>query len=389
MKTSKDKILVILSRFPYPLEKGDKLRAFHQLKELSKHFDVTLFSISDKDVSQSDKKVVKNLVSELYIGKTTWLSRLLNMVYAFLTKKPFQVGYFYSYRHHNKVKALIKKNNFKHIYNQLVRTSEYTKNIHDIPKTLDYMDALSSGIKRRIDDQPFYKKWLFKIEAKRLTKYEQYIFDYYENRTMISAQDAELILHPDRNKIIPIANGIDDTFFEELNRKEKYDLVFVGNLSYPPNIKAVEFLIKDILPLTQNTSLLISGATPTKLIKKLAQENSQVTLTGWVDDIRESYCNAKIFVAPMFIGTGMQNKILESMALGTPCITTTLANNAIEGKHKENILVANNAEEFARNISLLLDNPALREQISGKAKIFVQERYNWESTTKNLINLMR
>ena len=102
-----------------------------------------------------------------------------------------------------------------------------------MPKTLDYMDALSAGILRRVDRQPFYKKWLFKIEANRLLKYEQSIFDFFEHRTIISDQDRQLIAHPDKDKILCVPNGIDKSFFENVERPEKFDFVFVGNMSYP------------------------------------------------------------------------------------------------------------------------------------------------------------
>lgn len=388
MKKQKDNIFVVLSRFPYPLEKGDKLRAFYQLKELSKHYSITLFAVSDKNIAPEHIQLLKEFVDEVHIGKNNWFSRILNMKLAFFSGKPFQVGYFYSYSNQRKINQLLKTKDYKHIYNQLIRTTEYTKNLHLIPKTLDYMDALSSGIERRIKDQPFYKKWVFKMEANRLRKYEQHIFDFFENRTMISLQDADLIFHPDRKKITPVPNGIDQTFFEDLDRPEKFDLVFVGNLSYPPNIKAVEFLANEILPNLQNCSLLISGATPSKQVKKLASQSSQITLTGWVDDIRESYLNAKIFVAPMFIGTGMQNKILEAMALGTPSITTTLANNAIDGEHQNSIIVADTSLAMIEEINSLLKDQAARKEIANNAKSFVKKHYQWESATNILVKLI-
>ena len=88
----------------------------------------------------------------------------------------------FSQKAKSKIKSLIKGSNYKHVYCQLIRTSEYVKNIHDTPKTIDYMDALSAGILRRVDRQPFYKKWLFKLEGNRLLKYEQSIFDFFENQ---------------------------------------------------------------------------------------------------------------------------------------------------------------------------------------------------------------
>ena len=385
----KPKILIIVSRFPYPLEKGDKLRAFHQIKELAKEFDVTLFSLSDKPVKDEHREIVKKICSELYIHELKPLARYFNMMKALFSSLPIQTGYFFSKKAKSKIKSLVKENNYKHIYCQLIRTAEYVKNIHDTPKTLDYMDALSSGILRRVDRQPFYSKWLFKMEANRLLKYEQSIFDFFEHRTIISDQDRQLIAHPDREKILCVPNGIDESFFENVERTEKFDFVFVGNMSYPPNVDAVVYIVNEILPGFKDSTLLVSGATPHSSIVKLANSNSNVELTGWVDDIRESYANGKIFLAPMMIGTGMQNKLLEAMALKTPCITTDLANNAIEAKPDSQILVGNSKQEILDKIELLLNDSELREKIAIGGHSYVRDKFSWSKSTEELIDLIK
>lgn len=251
------------------------------------------------------------------------------------------------------------------------------------------MDALSAGILRRVDRQPFYTKWLFKIEANRLRKYEQSIFDFFEHRTIISDQDRQLIAHPDREKILCVPNGIDESFFENVKRPEKFDFVFVGNMSYPPNVDAVVYIVNEILPEFKGSTLLISGATPHSSIVKLANASSNIELTGWVDDIRKSYANGKIFLAPMMIGTGMQNKLLEAMALKTPCITTDLANNAIEAKPDAQILVGNSKQEILDKIELLLNDSELREKIAIGGHTYVRDKFSWSKSTKELIDLIK
>lgn len=385
----KPQILIILSRFPYPLEKGDKLRAFYQLKELSKEFDITLFSISDRSIGNDERKIVKNYCSEVIVYKIRPINRFFNLIKAFFSGLPIQTGYFYSSRAKSSIKALVKEKSFKHIYCQLIRTSEYVKNIHEIPKTLDYMDALSTGILRRVERQPFYKKWIFKLEAKRLAKYEQSIFDFFEHRTIISDQDRQLIAHPDKNKIHCVPNGIDEKFFEDISRPEEYDFVFVGNMSYPPNVDAVHYIVNEILPEIKGATLLISGATPHSSIIRIADSNPNIELTGWVDDIRDAYVNGKIFLAPMMIGTGMQNKLLEAMALKTPCITTDLANNAIEAKHEEQILVGNTKEELIEMINLLLNDFDLRSKIANGGHNYVKDKFTWAKSTSKLIELIK
>ena len=114
------------------------------------------------------------------------------------------------------------------------------------------------------------KRWLFKSEAKRLLEYERKIFEYFENHLIISEQDRDFILHPNRNKIHCVPNGISTNFFEAIEVKKEFDLVFVGNLSYPPNIEAIEYIIQHILPLNPKLKILISGANPSKKLIKVA-----------------------------------------------------------------------------------------------------------------------
>lgn len=388
-KTNKPEILVVLSRFPYPLEKGDKLRAFYQLKELSKLYDITLFATTDAKVSEEHLEKVREFCSEVVVEYIPGWKRLTSLCFGLFSELPFQVHYFHTVSGQKRIKSLIKEKNFIHIYSQLIRTAEYIKNIHQIPKTIDYMDALSTGVERRIKGRPWYDRWVFKMEAKRLKKYEQKIFDFFEHHTIISEQDRQLISHPDRDKIVCIANGIDPSFFEALERTEEFDFVFVGNMSYPPNVEAVQYISTRILPEFPDSRLLVSGATPHPSLVKLANNHTQIHLTGWVDDIRSAYLNGKIFLAPMTIGTGMQNKLLEAMALRTPCITTHLANNPIGAQHGNQILVGNTPEEICECIRDLLGSAEKRTELALNAQQFVRAKYSWNETTAKLIELIR
>lgn len=389
LESHKAHLLVVLSRFPYPLEKGDKLRSFYQLKELSKEYRITLVAITDRSISEDQLNIVNKYCDKIVLGKINTLSKFVNIVIAFFNGRPLQTGYFFRQNIKNKIKSIVELDNPNHIYCQLIRTSEYVKNIHHISKTIDYMDALSSGIKRRINQQPFYSRWIYRMEANKLSKYERHIFDYFENHTIISEQDRLLIQHPNQNEITCIPNGIDSSFYEPMNRKEEFDFVFVGNLSYPPNIDAVKYIIQEILPELDSPTFLVSGATPHSSLSKICKSTEGITLTGWVNDIRSSYVNGKIFLAPMMIGTGMQNKLLEAMALQTPCITTSLANNAIKAKANSEILVGDTKEELIQHCKDLLSNPSKRKEIGVNAHKMVEDKFSWEHSTAILSGLFK
>jgi sugar transferase (PEP-CTERM/EpsH1 system associated) len=381
--------VILLSRFPYPLEKGDKLRAFHQIKELSKRYQITLIATSDQKVQKDSIEQLRKYCSTIYILHLNKISIVFNVLLQFFTIKPFQTGYFYSSKNNKIIKNLLNELKPDHIFCQLIRVSEFVKNYHDCPKTIDYMDALSKGIERRIEKAPFYSKWIFSSEAKRLGIYERQIFDYFENHVIISKQDRELIFHPKSKSIYCIPNGVDSSFFEKIDQQSDKDLIFVGNMSYAPNVEACNFIVKEILPLLNSTtdkpySLLISGANPHANIIRFAKENPSIEITGWVDDIRISYARGRIFLAPMMIGTGMQNKLIEAMAMGIPCITTELANNAIGGIHNKSIIVAKNKEDFVFAIQKLLSNPLFYKTISEGGRDLVKNNFNWLATTENL-----
>lgn len=380
----KPDIVIILSRFPYPLEKGDKLRAYYQIKELSAVYSIHLFSITDKSVSIEQFQAVKKYCASLEIIKINLWTKVWNMFLCLFNKNPFQTGYFLNQR--GKRKFLRKLNDIQPvlIYNQLIRTTEYSKNYHDCPKVLDYMDALSKGIERRIETEPIYKKWLFQSEANRLKRYERTIFEYFERKTIISKQDRQLIMHPKRNEIEIIANGISDEFLETIDIAIKYDIVFVGNLSYAPNIEAVHFILEKILPLNSNWTCLIAGANPGSNIKRLIDNQPNTSLMASVKDIRDAYRSGRVFVAPMFIGTGMQNKLLEAMALGVPCVTTPLANNAINAQERKEVIVAAKAEDFAMAINELLNDRDLYQHVASNARELIKNNFSWKSQVSHL-----
>ena len=383
------KIFVILSRFPYPLEKGDKLRAYNQIKCLAANHEVHLCAMSDIKVKEDEIEALRPFCKSIHIFNLSKFTILFNILLSFFNGKPLQVGYFYNKPTSRKINSLIKEIKPDRIFCQLLRVAEYVK-FQEIPTTIDYQDVFSAGVKRRSETSPFYMKPILNMEYKRLLKYEHDVFDLFDNKTIISIPDRDLIPHPEKEKIEIVINGVDTSFFKPMEIKKEYELVFTGNMGYPPNVNAANFLAKEILPIVHQkkpeVKLTIAGATPHPSVQTLKSEH--VHVTGWVDDIRECYAKAKIFIAPMQIGTGLQNKLLEAMAMRIPSITSGLANSALNAKHGEEILEGNSAEEFAAHIISILENPKLAEKLSKNGYAFVHEHYNWTAATQKLENLM-
>ena len=391
-KSYEMKIFVLLPRIPYPLEKGDKLRAFNQIKQLAKHNEIVLCALNDNaKVSEQDAfRALQPYCQSINFIRFNKLQILLGLVRAFFKGLPMQCGYFYNRKAAKKVNALIAKHKPDMLYGQLLRVAEYIRH-KDIPKALDYQDIFSYGMKRRADIASFVTRPIYNMEYRRLKHYEAAIFDDFDVRTIISEPDRKLFPHERRDEILIIPNGVDHDFFKPMEREKKYDLVFTGNMSYPPNVNAVEYLANEILPIVwksrPETTLYIAGATPDPKVKKAASD--KIIVSGWLDDIRDAYAQSRVFIAPMRIGTGLQNKLLEAMSMRLPAITSPLANASLGAKPNEEILIGSNAQEMAQNIITLLTDTEKAEQIAQAGFDFTNRVYDWGKATERLEEAMK
>lgn len=380
------KIAVVTSRFPHPLEKGDKLRLYFQIKYLAQHHEIILLSLVDEPVPKSSFDHIQSLCKTIHTfhlqkNKAQW-----NAVKSLMGKTPLEVAYFFDKKIKQQIEQIIHTEQPAHIFCQLIRVSEYIRHL-PIPKTLDYMDAFSLGMLRRAENSNFIFKYFLKRDAEKIAKYEAAIYHDFNHHTIISKQDKQLLKFKEKQNIHILSNGVDVDFFTPNSDAEKtYDIAFVGNMGYYPNVQAATFLVKKILPKIQSTfpqlRILIAGARPSIDVKNLA--SNQVHISGWVDDIREAYASTKIFVAPIFHGRGQQNKILEAMAMGIPCITSDQVNKAIGAIHGRSILIANDAKSCQEQISLLLKNPELQKKLSAEGLALVRKKFSWQKYGKQL-----
>ncbi len=385
------KIFVLLPRIPWPLEKGDKLRAYNQIKQLAKNNEIVLCALND------DKKVDKQAAFQAmqpYCASVNFIDLpkigiLFNVFRSYLLGLPIQCGYFYSSRAKHKVHELIRHHKPDMLFGQLLRVAPYLHKVK-IPKTIDYQDVFSMGMKRRAEIAGIVMKPFFEMEYNRLKRYENKIFDEFDVKTIISEPDRANIDHPDRKKILIVPNGVDHEYYKPQEREKKYDIVFTGNMGYAPNVNAVEFLAYEIMPKVwekiPNAKLYIAGAQPDLRVKKVACDN--IIVSGWIDDMRDAYAQSRIFIAPMRIGTGLQNKLLEAMSMKIPCITTSLANSSLHAVNGKEILVDNSSSELAADIVFLLKRPDKAAEIAEEGFNFVNRVYDWGAATKIMEDAM-
>lgn len=385
------KLLVLTSRFPFPLEKGDKLRIYNQLKGLSRNNTIHLVAVNHLPVTNEQQKALEPYCEKITVLLIPHYQRAINLLRALFNGQPLQTGLFYTKRNHAKIRMLIAGTKPDAIYCHLIRMAHYVSDESGIRKTIDYMDVFSKGMERRVNaTSNILKKLVFNFEYRRLLKYEAAVFDQFDERVIISGQDRDEIPHADKSKIKVIPNGVDFSVFHPLGTQKKYDLLFTGNMAYPPNIESAYYAATKIMPLLKKKypgiTLLIAGTGAPAKIRALHSENI-IIIEEWTN-IRDAFAQSKIMLAPMLISIGLQNKILQAMAMKIPVIASTLANNAINAPADEAVLIADTPDEYVAQIVKMLEDPGIADTIATAAYDFVRNNFSWDTHNATLDQLI-
>ena len=379
------KILVVLPRFPYPLEKGDKLRAYHQIVELSRRHEIHLFAVSHDKVTLEQRAALEPYCKSISVVTPTRFTAWFNTARNYFRSKSLQMGYWDSARARCTVKDLAKKIQPDVVYNQMVRTVPLVARL-PYRKVMDFQDALSMNTERRMERSHGLWRSILHYEFKMLRSTEYNAFKIFDALTIISETDADAIPHKRNGDIHIVRNGVDFDYFVPQSLSKDNDIVFCGNMQYAPNIDAARYLVNDIMPLVwekrPEARLVLAGATPTSAVRRLA--GPHVEVTGSVPDIRPYYAHSRLFIAPMRLGSGLQNKLLEAMAMGVPCVTTPIANEALGATPGTHILVGSSPQELASHILSLLADPAQAQSLSAAALDFVHQNYSWPAAVQPL-----
>lgn len=385
------KILVALPRFPYPLEKGDKLRAYNQIKELSKNNEIYLFCVSHTKVLPEHVEQLRPYCQDICCVNSPKLVNYKNIVRNYLHTKSLQIGYWDSRKARKAVKEFVRKVRPDVIYSQMVRTMPWISRL-PYPKVMDYQDALSMNTERRMDQTRGLWHYILHFEFKMLRSTEYNAFKIFDALTIISEPDSDAIPRPKNGEIHIIPNGVDFDFFDRTKipspagAAPKWDIVFCGNMGYEPNVHAAQYLVKEVMPLVwkevPGATVLLAGANPKHGVSNLASD--KVSVSGYVVDIRECYAASSIFVAPMLTGSGLQNKLLEAMAMQLPCVTTSIANDSLGARDGSEVLIGDNAEAFAAHIVSLLRDADKRASLAQSGRQYALDHFSWETSCQQL-----
>jgi polysaccharide biosynthesis protein PslH len=378
------RIAVLLSRFPYPLERGDKLRAYHQIKYLSKFHEIYLFAVNEENIEAAWIAELQPYCKKIFTNTISVKDKILGGTFSLLKGWPLQSGICYKSSFESKLIKSIKEFNIELLYCQLIRMAPYCESLA-IPVVLDYMDAMGESMLKRSSLVSFPLNLIYKFESNRVRKYEMKCSNLFEGLTIISESDKAALELAKTKNIKVISNGIDtEIFFDDPKIEKLYDIGFIGNLGYLPNIEAVEYIVDKVSKLyykkyNHRLNILIAGARPDVRIKKLASED--IVIKGWVENIVPSYQSIKILCAPIFSSTGQQNKILESMACAVPVICNAIMNKAIGAVDGTSIVTSDHLEDTVSTIYKLLNSPDYLMKLGKEGQSFVVANYAWDSVT--------
>jgi sugar transferase (PEP-CTERM/EpsH1 system associated) len=382
-------ILFLSPTFPLPVTRGDKLRIFNQIKYLSLRHKITLLSFISRNEMQYVDEMNK-YCSHIKLVKYGIILPKLNMLMNVFSFKTSLIGLFQSYAMERELSALLKKEKFDVLHVSTIKMVPYVLKYSNIPKLLDMIDSYSLNMKNRLKTDLLFKKPFIFWEFLKAAFNEKKILTIFKYIVVCSERDRARLLCPDKTFLIP--NGVDtDYFYYSKLENRNYNLVFVGNMGYYPNCDAVFNFVHNILPKIKEkipeVRFYIVGANPTRRIKKLSKIDNNIFVTGEVKDVRPYLLEASVFVSPIRAGSGMQNKILQSMAMGIPVVSTSFSASGIEYANGINLFIADDPEGFSDKTIKLLKNVKERGIVSQNARELVEAKYSWVKAVNELEKL--
>ncbi|BCA61859.1 hypothetical protein HMP09_1093 [Sphingomonas sp. HMP9] len=410
-------LLFLAHRVPFPPDRGDKIRSFHILQYLAKRTPVHLVAFADDAADLDLPPVFTDMLASCAIlprGK----SQKRAAVEALASGKPVSLAAFASAAMQAAVARVLPE--VRAVYCFSGQMAQYLP-LDGPPVVMDFVDVDSAKFAGFADDARGPMRWMMRREARLLGAFEREVAGRVSASLFVSEAEAALFRAGGAiGRVLAVENGIDSATFDPAtssldpshhpgpgqgpigevavaarnpslstfpNRApacaggEQHDLpliVFTGQMDYRPNIDAVTWFARDILPLVRYrhpARFAIVGRAPTAAVRALASDH--VTVTGAVDDVRGWLAAANVCVAPLKLARGIQNKVLEAMAMARPVVASADAAQGID--HADTIRVATTAQDFADRICDLLKAPDVAATLGQSARTQVIRRYGWDA----------
>jgi sugar transferase (PEP-CTERM/EpsH1 system associated) len=378
------RILFVTSRFPHPPYRGDQVRAFHQIRLLSARHSITLLSFRE-GASPGSIRALAGLCREVQVVDLPEWRKALNLARCVVDGRPIQVAFYDSPVMRRLVADRLPHHDVLHA--QLVRMAPYVD--RGTPAVLDLVDALSTNMESRAVGDHAPMRFITRLEARRLRRYEPEAVGRARRSAVVSDLDRRALGSPAGMAVIP--QGVDLSLFPFVEGPRDPDaVVFTGNLGYFVNVDAAAFLARQVWPRIRAArpaaTLRLVGDRPSARVRRLASLPG-VQVVGRVDNMHTHLARARLAVAPTRAGSGMQNKIIEAMASGTPLVATSGAVAALDARDGEELLVADGAEAFAAAMLRVLGDDALARRLAAAGRRMVESRFTLERSVEALERL--
>ncbi|HIV48851.1 glycosyltransferase [uncultured Helicobacter sp.] len=386
----REKILFIVSRFPYPLVGGDRITSYNILQFLSQHYDVYFVAITHTPL---EKQALDSITPFCKVCKVFHKSKYRSAFQSLLAlfgKEPLQVGYYYFHDVQHYLHTLTHTHKIQKLLCALIRTAKYAKSLPIQTKIINMADSLAHHYQNAItNSHSLIWKAIYKIEYRRLQCFESQCVQEFGASLFFNHKEQQMYAHIGNALLAP--HGVNPALFTMTYDTTRYNhtICFFGKMDYRPNIEAVQWFAKNVMPLLdERIELMVLGANPTRELTKL--QSTRIHILGYVENPYEILCSCLCVIAPMQSGAGIQNKILESMALGQIVLTNPLGANPIrEARHDTHLLIAHTAQEFAYYIHDIARNPQSYQSLKANAKALVRAHYTWEAYGSVLLEALK
>ena len=384
-------VLYLVHRMPYPPNKGDKVRSYHLLKHLQQNHRVFLGTFIDDPEDEQHLAALKALCPDLCVLPLNPRWGKLKSLTGLLTGEALTLAYY----RHPAMAAWVRQVVAEHSVQASVVFSSamapYAQALlPQVPMLVDLVDVDSAKWVQYAPNHRWPLSWLYRREGRTLLAFEtqaalqsRRTFLVTPNETALFQQLAPQAAHT----VESLSNGVDADFFAPNPRLPnpyqpgEQAVVFTGAMDYWPNVDAVQWFAQDMLPALRQRwpglRFVIVGRNPTPAVQALA--SGAVTVTGTVPDVRPYLQHAAAVVAPLRVARGLQNKILEAMAMGQPVVTVPGCAEAIGAQPHEGVVQADTPQGYVQALAPWLDQPTQRATLGEQARAYVLAHYSWQA----------
>jgi sugar transferase (PEP-CTERM/EpsH1 system associated) len=386
------RILMLAHRIPYPPHTGDKTRAFHIARYLARRHDLTLAFLVDERADLDGLPALRDVVPSVEWGLLWKPWSLVKGLTGLAVGGPLTLPYFSSRSLRRRLAGRMADAPYDLIYASSTPTAQYARGL-GVPMVMDFVDVDSDKWRQYSERSAPPLNWLYRTEGRRLQAAEAAIARWAGLCLLATASEESLLrsFAPwAQTAVVP--NGIDLDYYRPIERASApAAVIFTGAMDYLPNIDAVRYFCDDILPRVRgevpDTRFYIVGMNPSADVQRLASIPG-VTVTGTVPDVRPFYARASVCVAPLRMGRGVQNKVLQAMAMGLPVVASSVAQRGLEAKAGTHLHVEDDPVAFASRVVALLTSPQARSAMGRQGRAFVEAHHAWDASCARLESML-